>query len=216
MKGLLVARRNSVPLVWAVIVAKPWLFVTEPPTRAPATGFASPFAGRYATLTVNACPAVTFVGARRRSALSGAVSEIAPNSSLSPLWSLSAQAPSCANRLLIQMPQKYFDVNECFSPRIESTSTPSPELNVPPHLLLVATSRAPAALVAGHCPTGVPPLVIEPPWVLIVLGESSVRLTPSTRTDTVVPTVAAPAGAVTIAAQAASEATAPPIARNVF
>src|SRR5450755_539730 len=52
-------------------------------------------------------------------------------------------------------------------------------------------SSAPAAVVEGQTPGGVPPLVIEPACVRTTVVDSSVRDFPSTRTDTVVPAASA-------------------------
>src|SRR5690348_6458941 len=81
-----------------------------------------------------------------------------------------------------------------FTPRIEVTKVP-PTLAeyLPFHLPCVAASRAPAALLPGHLPRGVRPLVMEPFSPCTAVGPSRVLVRPLTRTVTVGPEPAASA-----------------------
>jgi hypothetical protein len=80
----------------------------------------------------------------------------------------------------------------------------------------VATSSAPAALVAGHLPTGVPPVVIQPVCVCAAVGANSVRSTPSTRTTTDVGDGAAAASSGTATAAALTTSAATLVATRLF
>src|SRR5437588_8579136 len=96
-------------------------------TRAPRSGLGLPFRLNHTAFTENVWPTATVWGARNDVGYALPVCGTAANSSCSPRWSFSSQAPAEALTWSTKISQKYLELKKVWvSPRIEVISYSGP------------------------------------------------------------------------------------------